>query len=79
MNNLHYNTKACQPGQERQIRKDTLQRCFEENQVAIRAKLKQIKATTFLPYLGNTIAYNNSDWAVLYSNPQKYKRRCEMV
>ena len=31
------------------------------------------------PYLGHTVAYNNSDWEDLYQNLQKSHRRWEMV
>ena len=56
-----------------------MQRCFKENQVAIRVNLNPLKATTAFPCLGRTITYNNSDWVALCSNLCKSKRRWGVV
>ena len=56
-----------------------MHRCFEANQVAIKVDLNPIKATTAILYLWRTIAYNNSDWADLYINLQKYHSRWGVV
>ena len=79
LNNLHYNTKACWKGQEIRRWKETLKRCFESKQVAIKVNMNPLEATTDFPYLGHPITYNNSDWAALYSNLQKDQRRWGMV
>ena len=41
--------------------------------------LNPLGETTAFPYLGRTVTYNNSDWAALYRNLQKYHRRWGVV
>ena len=43
-----------------QIR-ETLKRGFEERQVTIKVKLDPLESAVAFPYLGHTIAYNNSN------------------
>ena len=47
--------------------------------MAIKVNLNPLEASTVLPYLKSTIMYNNSEWAALYSNLQKYQRSWGMV
>ena len=47
--------------------------------MAIRANLNPLEENKVFPYLRLTIAYNNCDWAALYSNLRKVQRRWEMV
>ena len=45
----------------------------------IKINLNPIKETTYLPYLGRKITYNNSYWEALYSNLWKAQRIWEIV
>ena len=45
---------------------DTLQRCFEANQVDISVNLNPLEVTILFPYLRIKISYNNIYWAALY-------------
>ena len=56
-----------------------MQKCLEENQVSIRVNLNPLKATSAFPYLIHTVAYNNRNWAELYSNLRKAQRRWGVV
>ena len=44
-----------------------------------KVNLNPLEATTYFPYLGHKITYNNSDWVALYSNLRKDKRRWGVV
>ena len=66
-------------GQEQQILQEAFQKCLEANHVVIRVNLNSLESTTFSPYLGRTIMYNNSDWEALYINLRKYQRRWGIV
>ena len=45
----------------------------------IRVNLNPLEATITFPYHRRTVAYNNSDWAALYSNLRNSQRRWGMV
>ena len=51
INNWHYNSEACQLGQERRWRRETLHRSFEKNWVMIMFNLEPLKSTTAFHYL----------------------------
>ena len=66
-------------GEARRICHDTLQIFFEASRVSL-----QINANTLLPfepppYLGSTIAYNNSDWTAVFQNLRKAQRRWGII
>ena len=75
LNNRHYTSEVCWLGQERQLRQETLQRCFEAIRVAIRFNLEPLEATTAFPYLGRTVTFKNSGWAALCRNLRKAQRQ----
>ena len=51
-----------------------MQRCFEAIQVNIKVNMDPLDSASTFPYLGFTIAYNNSDWVALYHNLSKAQR-----
>ena len=57
----------------------TLQRCFKESRVSIKINVETLPPWEAFPYLGQTIAYNNSDWAAVYQNLRKYQRQWGVV
>ena len=65
--------------QELQRRQETLQLCFEKNQVVIKVNMNPLEVTASFLYLGLTIMYNNSDWVVFYRNMCKSQRRWGVV
>ena len=73
-NNNHYSTKVCRLGQERCRCWETMQQCFEVNEVTIRVNLNPLEAKKIFTYLARTATYNNSDWEMLYSNLRKAQR-----
>ena len=56
-----------------------LQHCFEAIQVSISVNADPLDMAMIFSYLVRTVAYKNSDWAALYQNLQRVRRRWEMV
>ena len=79
INNRHYVSDKCKQGEERRIRCKTLQRCFEASKVLFQINTDTLPLLEDFPYLGWTIAYNNSDWEEVYQNLRKVRRWWEMV
>ena len=79
LNICHYNLDKCRLGEERWIWQETLQQCFEASRVAISVNSDTRGTAASLPYLGRTVAYNNSDWEALYQNIKKARRQWLMV
>ena len=56
-----------------------LQCFFEKSRLAISVNAEHLDPVVAFPYLGRTVAYNNSGWADLYQNLRKVQRRWAMV
>ena len=56
-----------------------LQHCFEEIQFSISVNAEPLDPAAEFPCLVCTVAYNNSDWVVLYHNLWKTKLWWGMV
>ena len=61
------------------IRRTTLQNCFKDSRVLINVNSYPLKPVAVFPYLGHTVAYNNSDWDSLYHNLLKAQRQWAMA
>ena len=72
LNTRHYALKKFNQGEERRLRRDTLQRCFGESRVLFQINVETLPLSEAFPYLGRAIAYNNSDLAAVYQNLWKY-------
>ena len=79
LNTHHYASQKFNQGEERRIRRETLQRCFEANWVSFQINVETLPPLEAFPYLGRTIAYNNSDLAAVYLNLRKARGRWGMV
>ena len=62
LNTCYYTSEKCNQGEERRIRRETLQHCFEAGRVSFQINAEALTPSEDLPYLGRTIAYNSSDW-----------------
>ena len=79
-NNIHMvTTNKFWLGEEQQIIRVTTKHCFEAIQVLISVNVEPLDPDVEFPYLGRTVAYNNSDWAGLYHNLRKAQRRWGIV
>ena len=79
LGNCHYMSEKCKQVEERRLRRETLQRCFEASRVLFHNNADTLPLSDAFPYLGRTITYNNSDWAVVYLNLRKSQRRWGMI
>ena len=61
LNTCHYAFDKSNQGEERRIRRKTLQHCFEEGRVLSQINAETLTPSESFPYIGKTIAYNNSD------------------
>ena len=61
LNTRRYASENCKQGEERRRRRETLQRYFEESRVSFQINAEALPPLEAFPYLGRTIAYNNSD------------------
>ena len=61
LSNHHYTLEKCKQGEERRLRCETLQRCFEASRVSLQINADTLPPPEAFPYLGRTIAYKNSD------------------
>ena len=52
-----------------------MQKCFKVSKLSVRVNLELIYTMAAFPYLGSTVAFNNSNWAALYGNLRKAQRR----
>ena len=75
LNNRHYTLDKCNQGEEKRLRRKTLQRCLEESWVLFHIKNKTLTPSEAFPYLGQKIAYRNSDSAVVHLKLCKSWRR----
>ena len=75
----HYASEKCKQGEERRLQRKTLQRCFEASRISFQINAEDLPTSEALTYLGRTIAYNNIDWAGVYQNLHKDRRRWGMV
>ena len=71
LDNRNYASEKYNQGEERSIRLENFQRCFESSMVSFQIKAYTLPPLEAFPYVGRTIAYNNSDWAVVYLNLHK--------
>ena len=72
-------SEKCNQGEKRRLRRETLQRFFEEKWVSFHINAETLPPPEAFQYLGRTIAYNKSDWALVYLNLWKTRRRWFMV
>ena len=79
LSKCHYTSEKCNQREERRLRRETLQRCFEASRVSFHINAKTLPPLEALPYLGQTISYNNSDWTAVYLNLRKARRRWGMT
>ena len=56
-----------------------MQQCLKSRQVSKKVNLYPLDPAAALLQLGCTITYNNSDWAALYQNLGKSRRRWGVV
>ena len=75
LNTRQYTSEKCKQGEERRLRCETLQRCFKARNVLFQINKETLTPLEDFTYLGRTIAYNNSDWAAVYQNLQKDRRK----
>ena len=62
LNTCHYASEKCKQGEDRRLRRENLQRCFEESRVSFQINVETLPPSEAFTYIGRTIAYNNSDW-----------------
>ena len=79
LNTRHYVLDKRKKGEERHIRRETLQLCFEASRVLFHINAETVLPPEVFPYLRRTIAYNNIDWGVVYLNLRKARRWWGMV
>ena len=79
LSNRQYTSDKCKKGEERRLRCETLQFCFEESRILFYINTETLSLLEEFPYLGHTIAYNTSNWAELYLNLCKARRRWGMI
>ena len=60
-------------------RNTTQQHRLDASLVSISVDSEPLEPVAEFPYLGRTVAYINSNWAALYQNLRKARRRWEMV
>ena len=79
LNNRHYMLEKFNQGKDRRLRRKTLQLCFEASRVSFQINADTLPPSEAFPYLGRTITYNNSNWAVVCLNLQKVWRQWGMI
>ena len=79
LNTRHYVSEKYKQGEERRIRRETLQRCFKAIRVSFQINEETLPLLEAFPYLGRTITYSNSDWSAVYLNLRKSWRRWGVV
>ena len=72
-------SEKCKQVEERRLRCETLQFCFEESRILFYINTETLSLLEEFPYLGHTIAYNTSNWAEVYLNLCKARRRWGMI
>ena len=75
MNTRNYASENCKQGEEGWIRREILQGFFESSTVLFRINANTLPILEAFPYLGRTIAYNNSDWPEVFQNLKKARSR----
>ena len=53
--------------------------CFEASRIVFHINEEVLPPSQKFPYLGWTIAYNNSNWPEVYQNLRKARQRWEMI
>ena len=71
--------EKCKQGEERRLRRETLQHCFKAIRVLFQINADTLPPSEAFPYLGRKIAYNKIDWAAVYLNLRKARRRWGML
>ena len=79
LNTHHYASEKFNQGEERHIRRETLQHCFEASKVSFQINAETLPPLEAFTYLGCTIAYNNRNWASVYQNLHKAWKMWEML
>ena len=60
LSKCHYKLEKYKKGEEKRLRCKTQQLCFETSRVLLNINAKNLPSLETFPYLGRTIAYNNS-------------------
>ena len=71
--------EKCRQGEERNLMRDTLQRCFGARRILFQINSETLPPLEAFPYLGRTVAYNNIYWASVYLNLRKFWRRWGII
>ena len=79
LSNRRYTSEKCDQGEENRLRRKTLQCCFEAIGLSFQINANTLPPSEALPYLGQTIAYNNRIWEAVYLNLRKAQRRWRMI
>ena len=66
LNTRHYALEKRKQGEERRLRRETLQRFFKASRVSFQIKAETLSPSEAFRYLGRTINYNNINWTVVY-------------
>ena len=79
LNTCHCALEKFKQGDERRLRRETLQPFFDTSKLSFQINMETLPPPETFPYLGWTIAYNSSDWAAVYQNLRKSRRRWWMI
>ena len=79
LSNIQSTSEKCKQGEERRLRRENLQRCFEASRVLLYINANTLPPSEASPYLGLTITFNNSNWAAVYLNLRKDRMRWGMI
>ena len=79
LNTRQYVLEKCKQGEEICLRRETLKRCVEASMISFHINVETLHLSNTFPYLGQMITYNNSNWAAVYLNMRKARRRWGMV
>ena len=79
LNTRHYTYDNCKQGEEWRLLRETLKRCFGESKFLFQNNAEALPLSEAFPCLGRKITYNNSDWAVVYQNLRKARRRWGVI
>ena len=79
LNNRHFNTDQCRAGRARRRQREAEQLAYEASQRSFTVNGTTLERVNTFVYLGRSIAFNNSDWPVLYRNLKKAQQRWAMV
>ena len=68
LSNCHYMLEKYKQEEERRLRHETLQRCFEASRVSFHINAKTLPPSEVFLYLRWKISYNNSNWVAVHLN-----------